>query len=593
MNVNEATKNAYRSDSSQKEIRLYFPEIDLSVGMDQIDYESMELTESISENESIEFIGCNASKFKITVRGISDNLKNEKIEAYILSGNTQEIPLFFGVVSDVSLSADKSHKTLKCYDNLYLLSKVDVSEWYKSIEFPKTIGLIRNNIFTYLGITQQQTILPNDEIEIEKQYSPNSLKALDVIKSICQINGVFGIINRNNVFEYRTIAKTESAIVTEEFQYQKSLKYEEYVVNPVDKLTIRQTDQDEGVSYGEGDNNYIIQGNFFTLNLDEETLQEMAENIYPNVEGFYYTPFESDNNGMPWIECGDYVSYKAYDYDNSTPGNPIYKTITFCILSRKLFGIQNLRDNYSAEGDEFQRVFITDLQSRVETIVEQVNNIVGQLEDYSLNYVVFTNPNKITINDGDTVSVWRCVFAIQKPTQVMVQIEILLDCETTVSNATYNDLVVTTKYYYDLAFIDTRQPKETYVDGDHILKLYYVLNVDNPNITHEFEVRLKANGGKAVIDIGQGLFTLVGQKIVGDVWDGRFNIEQELPIMEIGHPTHGITLQGIEDTVIVATQNPYIPTIEQELPVYTLNHPVHSVVLAGIDEDIAIETAEV
>lgn len=593
MNVNEATKNAYRSDSSQKEIRLYFPEIDLSVGMDQIDYESMELTESISENESIEFIGCNASKFKITVRGISDNLKNEKIEAYILSGNTQEIPLFFGVVSDVSLSADKSHKTLKCYDNLYLLSKVDVSEWYKSIEFPKTIGWIRNNIFTYLGITQQQTILPNDEIEIEKQYSPNSLKALDVIKSICQINGVFGIINRNNVFEYRTIAKTESAIVTEEFQYQKSLKYEEYVVNPVDKLTIRQTDQDEGVSYGEGDNNYIIQGNFFTLNLDEETLQEMAENIYPNVEGFYYTPFESDNNGMPWIECGDYVSYKAYDYDNSTPGNPIYKTITFCILSRNLVGIQNLRDNYSAEGDEFQRVFITDLQSRVETIVEQVNNIVGQLEDYSLNYVVFTNPQKIIINDGDEVNTWRTSFAVQKPTQVMVNIEILFDCETTVLDDEYYDLEFEVHYYFDRVLIDTRKPKETYVDGEHILKLFYILNIQRSDIQHLFEVNLIANGGKATIEIGQGLYTLCGQKLVGDVWDGTFDFRQVIPIIELQHPTHALTIRGIVDTATVATQTPVGAELDQEIPVIVFGHPTHAITINGISETLTVATNEV
>ena len=593
MNVNEATKNAYRADSSKKEIRLYFPDISLTITNTQIDHESMELTESLAEDESIEFIGCNASQFKITVHGISDNLKNERIQAFVKVGTTTEIPLFNGVVNDVSISADKSHKTLKCYDELYTKGNIDVADWYKNLTFPITIKNFRDGLFSNIGITQQSITLPNDNVTIEKQYSPNQLKALMLIKSICQINGVFGIINRNNVFEYRTIEKTATATVTEAIPYQKSLKFQEYVVNPVDRLTIRQNDQEEGVSYGSGDNNYIIQGNFFTLNLDADVLLAMAQRIYPNVEGFYYTPFESDNNGLPWIECGSYVSYNVYDYDNSTAGNPVYKTITFCILSRRLFGIQNLRDSYSAEGDEFQRVFITDLQSRVETIVEQVSEIVGQLEDYSLNYVVFTNPNKIIVNDGDTVSVWRCVFAIQKPTQVMVQIEILLDCETTQNDIVYNDLVLTTNYYYDLAFIDSRQPKEYYMDGNHILKLYYILNVDNPNITHEFEVRLKANGGKATIDIGQGLFTLVGQKIVGDVWDGRFNIEQDLPIMDIGHPVNGVTMIGYDDVVVVATQVPVGAILEQEIGLMNVGHPVNGIDMLEYYDEMEVETNEV
>ena len=593
MNVNEATKNAYRADSSKKEIRLYFPDLELTIGNNKIDHESMELTESLAEDESIEFIGCNASQFKITIHGISENLKNERIQAFVKVGTTTEIPLFNGVVNDVSISADKTHKTLKCYDELYTKGNIDVADWYKRLVFPVTIKYFRDNLFGEIGITQVSTALPNDNILIEKQYSPNSLKALVLIKSICQINGVFGIINRENKFEYRTIAKTETASVTEAFSYQKSLKYQEYIVNPVDRLTIRQTDQDEGVSYGDGDNTYIIQGNFFTFNLENDVLLDMAENIYPNVEGFYYTPFESDNNGLPWIECGDYVSYSVYDYENSTVGNPVYKTLTFCILSRKLFGIQNLRDSYTAEGDEFQRVFVTDLQSRIETIVEQISEITGQLEDYSLNYVVFTNPNKITINDGDTVSVWRCVFAIQKPTQVMVQIEILLDCETTESGITFNDLILTTNYYYDLAFIDSRQPKETYTDGNHILKLYYILNVDNPDITHEFEVRLKASGGKAVIDIGQGLFTLVGQKIVGDVWDGRFNIEQELPVIAIGHPSNGITMVNYYDNVVVGTQIPIGAEIDEEISEISVGHPTHGITMIAYYEQLAVETEEV
>ena len=580
ISVNETTKNAYRADSSTKDIRLYFPDLDLEIETDQIDSESMNLSESVSEDESIEFVGCISSQFKITVHGISENLKGEYIEAYIVVGETEEISLFHGIVDDVSISADKSHKELKCYDELKTKGNKDIAEWYKALTFPITIKQFRDSLFTYVGITQEATILPNDDIVIDKQYSPNTMKAADVIKAICQINGVFGIINRFNVFEYRNVPKSENASVNEEIQYQKGLEYQEYIVNPVDKLTIRQNEQDEGVSYGDGDNNYIIQNNFFTLNLSEETLLQIAENIYPNIEGFYYVPFESDNNGFPWIECCDCVTYKAYDYDNSTPGNPIYKTLRFFILTRTLSGIQNLRDSYSAEGDEFQRVFITDLQTQVETIVQQLNEITGKLNDYSLNYVVFTNTNKLIVYDGNEVTTWHCEFAVQNVTQVMVNIEYLLDCETKVVGNEFFALKLKMNYYYDGNFIDSRQPEETYYDGKHILKLFYVLYVENPDIEHELEVRLVADGGNAILDIGQGLNVLVGQKLGGHVWNGKLVVKQTASVADLIMPTlitgigigaESVSTQFITPDEAVVTQIAGITTLIMPPSITTMN----------------------
>ena len=73
------------------------------------------------------------------------------------------------------------------------------------------------------------------------------------------------------------------------------MEYEEYTVKPVDRLTIRQSDTEEGISYGTGQNNYIIQGNMFTLGLEENVLRQIAENIYDNVAGVEYRPFRAQN----------------------------------------------------------------------------------------------------------------------------------------------------------------------------------------------------------------------------------------------------------------------------------------------------------
>jgi hypothetical protein len=330
----------------------------------------------------------------------------------------------------------------------------------------------------------------------------------------------------------------------------------------------------------------------FTLNLPEETILEMAENIYPNVEGFFYTPFQSDNNGLPWIEVGvDIVSYMAYDYDNSTEGNPVYKTLKFFILSRTLSGLQNLRDSYSAEGDEFQRVFITDLQSRVETVVERVSEIVGQLEDYSLNYVPFTNLSKIYITDGNEVSIGRTHFLVTKKTQVMVNMEYLLECETTVGQSSFNDLIVEVNYYLDQQLIDTRKPIETYTDGKHILGLFYLLYIEDI-APHEFEVRLIANGGNVTINIGQALNVMAGQGLVQAAWDGRLEIKETIPMMQIA-PMAKINTMGLSDSVTMATQVPQSVGLSDTLGIIAVK-PTSKINTMGIvEENIDVTLKEV
>lgn len=402
MKVSDKVKSAYKLNSITKYVSLYFPEIDREVGMKQIYFESMKLSESILESSSIEFVGCIASKFSIQVQALQEDVKGKKIVVTIHTEGTEDEPiaLFNGIVDSAMKQSNKQIKELVAYDELYTKGNTEVSAWYKSLTFPITLRDLRESLFRYIGIEQVETNLPNDDIRIERQYDPNSLQALSVIKAICQINGAFGIINRNGCFEYRILGEIDEevypsetlfpseglfpdnpviklaaaqryaeSIDAEHFSFYKSVNYEEFEVKPVDKLTIRQSENDAGVVYGSGTNNYIIQGNMFAYGLSVDTLQTIAENIYPNVQGFSYVPFTSQNNGLPFLECGlDAVSYTMINYEQSTSGSIVYEQKSFYILSREMSGIQALHDSYSADGEEYQTEFITDLQTQIDVL---------------------------------------------------------------------------------------------------------------------------------------------------------------------------------------------------------------------------------
>ncbi len=438
MEVSEQVKNAYKSNSIHKSLIITFPEINLTIPHEQIYQESMKLKESIFEGNSIEFVGCIASSFEIQVHGIQDKLKGARINVAIKTDDTEPITLFNGIVDSAVMQTNRAYKKITAYDELYTKGNTDVASWYKSLIFPITLKNLRDSLFNYIGLTQIDIVLPNDSISIDRQYDPNTLQALSVIKAICQINGAFGIMNRSGLFEYRILGEIDDAVYpseylfpsdnlfpanpavavsaaerfaeeigAEHFSFYKKVNYEEFEVKPVDKLTIRQSEDDAGISYGSGTNNYIIQGNMFTYGLSTDVLNTVARNIYPNVQGFSYYPFTSQNNGLPFIECGlDAVSYTMIDWEElyrirntrayrSGETQIPYKQQAFYVLNRELSGIQALKDSYGANGEEYQTEFITDLQTQIDILKK---NTGSATKDYVSDYVSDYTYDKETID---------------------------------------------------------------------------------------------------------------------------------------------------------------------------------------------------
>lgn len=400
MNVSEETKKAFLNTSSNKKLKIYFPDLGYEISKTQIYEETLSLTEKLIESE-VEFVGCMPSIFKIQISGIIPNIKGQKIEVSIIADNTDEIPLFKGVVDEAKKQTNRNYKKIVAYDELYTKGNLDLAAWYNSLTFPITLKDFRDSLFAYIGLEQETRDLPNDSMTINKEYAPTQLRAISVIKAICQINGAFGIINRYGKFEYRILATakgksaypgltlfpgsatypgistdTGEVISVKDVAYYKKVDYEEYSVKPVEKVTIRQTDSEVGVTYGEGTNNYIIQGNFFTLNKGADELLTVARNVHGAIAGVEFVPFTAENSGYPFVEVGlDGVSYYSYNFEASARARnaDIYTRKTFYVFKRTLSGIQALKDVYSVQGEEYQSEFVTDVSTQVEQIKQNLS----------------------------------------------------------------------------------------------------------------------------------------------------------------------------------------------------------------------------
>lgn len=411
-------KSAYFDESENKHLIVTFPEINLTLTRSQIRKETMEIKEAILDQESIEFVGCIASQFKLQISSIKKKLKGKKIEVSIYTDSTSDKPvkLFSGIVDSDERTGNKKSKEIKAYDMMYSLADTDVTTWFKTqVAYLKmgkklTVKKFRNELFAFIGLAQKKRTLANDSFSIKQlvnlvgtedeeeadEEEEEKIYALDLIKAICQINGVFGIINRNGEMDYRRLGvededdgaypgvdpddKTNGLylpfvpgigvtdIITDSTFYPsyKSVTYEDYDVHGITRVYVRQS-EDTKAGYAGSDKKYkyITQGNRFTLGTTKEEKREIAAAILNKVQGVTYTPFTAECTGLPFLEVGDPVQFYVYDFEQSDKQKKdVFVLKSFYVLSRTLKGIQSLTDTLTAQGEEKQRRFVSDLGVR-------------------------------------------------------------------------------------------------------------------------------------------------------------------------------------------------------------------------------------
>lgn len=486
INVNETTKQAWLSDRKVNSVVITFPNLDLTFGIDDIDKDNFSLKESLCNADSMEFVGCIASSLKVAIYNISDNVKGEEIAVTIKAGDTESIPLFKGFVDSVEIDADSRFKTIIAYDPLYNAGQVDVAQWYARLPLPMTLGEIRESLMAYVGLTEVEgTELPNDDVTIYRTLeNPDTIQALTVIKSICQLNGACGIINRSGEFEYRYIQISMQTSYS--LPFFESLKYEEYFCNAIQRVQIRDTEDDAGVSTSYYGNKYIVQANMFAFELATDVLYSMANNILEKINGFTYHPMRSLQNGLPFVEVGDTIEYTV-----SAAG---YGVDTFLILSRTLTGIQFCRDSFESRGTQNQSEYISDIQAEVE-VLKRTTTEIRNLSTKIVDYILPTDIEESDIASGSNSNIIEFEFynsAENETTSLYASVNFDIATDADLQTETYGDCTLTVTYIKDGTAVEVQQ--HTFGDGSYMLMLNYLLQGLSKG-NHTFKIKFALAGG--------------------------------------------------------------------------------------------------
>ena len=379
-----------------------------------IKWENFELTESLCSETELQFGSCEASMVKFQIRNAFIPLIGKWLTVTETISENADTPFQYGrykVFSDKP-TADKEYRDIVAYDTMHDIINADMAEWYNNVlpnkDSKATLKQFRERFIQYFGISEQvpEGGLANDSMTVEKTIEPSEISGKDIITAICEINGCFGHIGRDGKFHYVYLPQDIQGLYPADFLYPdhvpeqwsyisqaetghlypqdpKSFKigsnayikcqYEDYHVKQINKLQIRQEENDVGCIYGTGNNCYIIQDNFLVYGKGAAELNKIAENIYRKISRIVYRPFSMECVGNPCFEVGDPIR-----------ANTKYAVLESYIVSRTLKGIQGKKDTYSAKGLETRSETVNSVQKSIIQLKGKTNTITRTVEENRL-----------------------------------------------------------------------------------------------------------------------------------------------------------------------------------------------------------------
>jgi hypothetical protein len=401
MVVNYKYGDLFKKDTVDKQLSIVSDDGKINITNTELHQEKFELTESLCSEQELTFGSCEAAMIKFTVSNTFLPMKGRWMTVRMSLGGHTDVPFQFGrykVDSDTP-TADRTCRDVVAYDALYDILNADVAAWYNTV-FPShkeqqkdkdgktttvtvydpvTMKQFRDSFFKYFGIEQADIDLINDNMSIEKTVAVTpssetssdteessiigeSMSGKEVLSCICEINGCMGHMGRDGKFHYIYLEQEIQGLYPRNDLYPaddlfprdpKSTQigkgfyvtatYEDYLVKTINKLQIREQKNDIGVIVGTGDNAYVIEDNFLVYGKGSKELNGIAKNILSKIRGIVYRPFAADCKGNPCLEVGDAVRLPTR-----------YELIESYILKRTLKGIQALRDDLEADGEEYR-----------------------------------------------------------------------------------------------------------------------------------------------------------------------------------------------------------------------------------------------
>lgn len=325
-----------------------------------LELEAFELSQSLNSEMQLTFGSCESAHISFAVRQpYVGSIVGTVVKVYLIPNHDASKMLQLGVfkIHEDQQSNDHQRHSLVGYDAMYDILNSDVSTWYDGVlpdeDTSVTLVDFRDSFLDHFGVTAELVSLINDDITIKRTIEVTTeegylipLSGADIIKAICEINAVFGVITNEGKFRFVSLTHDiEHDSPTTDLPVTQCIEVQDYEpFYPIKRLYVRTKDYTAFKSWGiivDPVNTYDLAYNPLIDDYDTTSLFDVSDNIFGAIEEHGYTPCEIQAIGNPLHEVGDPI--KVYKKN----GEVFYTYI----LERQMRGVQALRDTYRANGE--------------------------------------------------------------------------------------------------------------------------------------------------------------------------------------------------------------------------------------------------
>lgn len=528
-------------------------------------------------------------------------------------GEEDPTPIYATVPLGVFYVADAEKPdvsvNLTAYDSITLLDK-DLGSTYITGTPWEMFSQISDDTGYPLAFTEQDLTQFVNYDKAAAGSDQNGMKTYrDIVKLLCQMLGCFACDDRTGQLMLKKFSTTPDLTLGD---YEERL-YPWFELGPADYICsykgISVTSQ-AGV-FTKVTDNPLVSGIIMVIDdapawdYGTETQQIKTDNLYSLLRGgtpeqaiLKYTPGTATLIPDPAIDCGDMIEFITDNYNENAPLQ--------LILTSVEWSYQHSTQIESVGTNPY-------LEQSTPTEDEGGRLLSQSVEKSKLQFISFTNPSEVVVDNTDDQKICECIFTPTTETTALFVGTILVDIdvadteeETSEETITvpvipyYNDQETTVtdinghtvtfsgttvkKYiykrdgkcdvaiYYRLGNAKIPSDAEPYIaidnleKGEHIITVSYALTALTAYVEQKFEVWITKTTGTTTITLPVRSVeaTIFGQEITNIVSDSNITIEENIYRIGVG----GITISELTHDEFVIEEDPAEPDLTEPNLVY-------------------------
>lgn len=363
---------------------------------------SLKIKESLCSKDTLDLTSVEASSLKVTIANEDGNVKG--LVGKRVTVKQDELDLGVYTITNAKLSTDYT-TDIECYDDLKKFVDADVSDWWNTqLVFPLTVKDLLIKLCERVGVpTELPNAWTNSDMQVTKTAYFQNLKASELLGYIQEASGTFFRMSRTGNLKAINPNKTPTEIPYTRLFNDATISDEE--TKAIEKLSIKSSEKDLGVSSGNEDGNaYLILANPLLFGLSTEQMKSISDKLFPAYKWQAYKPCKASYKSLPYLEVGDWVTVTTFKGS----------VATFPILSRELNDVNLLADTVEAKGKKEQKKTVSSakqiqvlswnvhementletFKSKIENITTEVGNANKGTKQYYLQTVSANKPSK-------------------------------------------------------------------------------------------------------------------------------------------------------------------------------------------------------